>query len=127
QSLKERIEVSPYPYVAACTQELSGLISTDHEEAAGLLLAAAEAFAAIENGLDRARCLRLAGEALLRAGRTSVEVISTLRNARELAETAGARAELNRVEAAMRALGARPRAGRPQGRKLEGGLSPREA
>jgi len=55
------------------------------------------------------------------------EAVRRLAEARELAFEAGATAEVNRIEARMRELGARPRAGRPKGpRRPEGSLSARE-
>jgi DNA-binding NarL/FixJ family response regulator len=120
------LEGSPYPYLLASVIELRAMLETDVRVASELFTSAAQDFERVANALDQARCLRLAAESLRELGEKE-HALDRLRRALELASNSGARAEQNRVESVMRALGARPRAGRPRGRKPEKGLSPREA
>lgn len=123
--------VDRYPYLRSHIMELNGLVafsSGDLEAARGFLVKAQESFLSCSNQSDRARCLREAAECLVADTRTGArdEAIDALKEARALSESSGASAEKNRVEALLRQLGVRARAGRP--RKTEKGtLSPREA
>lgn len=116
------------PYFGAMALELEARLvhlRNDAPRAIETARAAAETFGSCSNVVDRARCLRLAGELL---GPTSKdEAIEALRSARDLAMEAGSHLEIARTEAAQRALGVRPRAGRPKkGAEGAGGLSTRE-
>jgi len=122
--LSERLTTAPYPFLVASSLELQGLTRDGARDQ--MFLDAANAFDELGNLLDQARCLRQAAGAL-KAIDDRGKAIDLLRRARKLAEESGGRAELNRTEAEMRALGVRPRAGRPKGKRVEGGLSPREA
>jgi DNA-binding CsgD family transcriptional regulator len=120
-----------YPYLRSHVCELKGLLHRakgDYQPAHDWLDAAEQSFLTCFNKSDRARCQRQAAEVLLAGfpqdGRD--EAVARLREARSLSEASGASAEKNRIDALLRPLGVRPRAGRP--RKTEKGeLSPREA
>ncbi|MGZ4190213.1 MAG: AAA family ATPase [Actinomycetota bacterium] len=118
-----------YPLHAAGVAETRGLLDVvrdDHVRARKHFELGTTLYREAENGSDRARCTRLWAAALLRAGERD-EAAARLSEARELAAEAGATVELNKIEARMRELGARPRAGRPRGpRRPEGSLSARE-
>ena len=118
-----------YPLHAAGVAEARGLLAVergDMARAGKLFELATTLYLDAENLSDRARCTRLWSAALLATGERE-ESASRLAEAREFAVEAGAIAEANRIESAMRFLGARPRAGRPKGPKRpEGSLSARE-
>ena len=116
------------PLHQATMLELRGLMSRAHNPSGAqrFFEDAASMLEACGNVSDRARCLRLAGEAALamNAGPAAGE---WLRTARQLATSVGADAEANRTESLMRSIGLRPRAGRPKGSgRKRGTLSPRE-
>lgn len=142
QALDEASEVvkeledlgSEYPYHRAIASEVSGLVqlrSGNFDASEVAFRSAAAEFARIANQSDRARCERLWTEALLKVDPSSQpQVVEILRGARRGAEDAGALWEQNRIEAGLRSLGVRPRAGRPRKSQTSGelgGLSPREA
>lgn len=109
----------------AAIQELRGMIAMtrgDRAESAARLAAAAEAYALYPNAVDRARCLRVL--ASLQSDKD--QAIAHLKDARTLSIEAGSTLEVARTEAALRALGVRPRAGRPKKGSTPTGLSPRE-
>jgi DNA-binding CsgD family transcriptional regulator len=118
-----------YPLHSAGVAEVRGLIATanaDIETARKMFELATSLYGEAENLADRARATRLWAAALIRQGEKD-EAIRRLAEGRELAVEGGALAEANRIEARMRELGARPRAGRPRGpRRPEGSLSARE-
>jgi DNA-binding CsgD family transcriptional regulator len=118
-----------YPLHAAGVAEARGLLAIergDMPRAGKLFELATTLYLDAENLSDRARCTRLWSSALLASGERE-EAASRLAEAREFAVEAGAIAEANRIESAMRLLGARPRAGRPKGpKRAEGSLSARE-
>jgi DNA-binding NarL/FixJ family response regulator len=120
---------APYPYLLATAIELRGLLSAavDPENAAQLFEEAARGFGDLANSLDQARCLLLAAKSMASDGDSKTTAIALLRKARELADSSESRDQQNRIEALMRTLGVRPRAGRPRGKTVEGALSPREA
>ena len=131
--LQSVLVLHPYPYMKAMHTELLGLVERRRghfDEAHNFFANAADGFSACANASDQARCLRQSVEAEI-DGKQDVNEASavTLRMARQLCEQAGSIPEMNRVEAVMRTIGLRPRAGR---RKRSaglavGGLSPREA
>lgn len=124
-----------YPYLAAISREVDGVLALASgrvSEAEFFLNDAVERFAASGNSLDRARSMRLLSEARLRVGDSSntQPVIGRLREAREIAAECGAAVELNRIDAVLRSVGVRPRAGRPRRKAGSAGdseLSPRES
>jgi DNA-binding CsgD family transcriptional regulator len=122
--------VERYPYLHAHLLELRGMASSikgDHEAASGFFEEAAEVFGSCANESDRARCERQAAEAFLQSDKNDRErALDHLRRGLALAENAGATAEKNHIEAALRELGVRPRAGRPR-RTDKTSLTPREA
>jgi DNA-binding NarL/FixJ family response regulator len=123
--VEDLLHAAPYPYLRSCTLELRGVIDAAGN-GAQQLLEAADAFSVVLNFSDRARCLRIAGERLTQGGLAD-EAIAQLRSARDLAESSGARTELNRIDSLLRGLGIRPRVGRPRRSKDDKSLSPREA
>jgi DNA-binding CsgD family transcriptional regulator/predicted negative regulator of RcsB-dependent stress response len=118
-----------YPLHAAGVAEVRGLLQLECGEipkAVKQFELGTKLYGDAENLSDRARCTRLWATVLIATGERG-DAGARLAEARELAIEAGAVAEVNRIEAGMRALGARPRAGRPKGPKRpEGSLSARE-
>jgi DNA-binding CsgD family transcriptional regulator len=118
-----------YPLHGAGVAEIRGLIATargDTEGARKMFEHATALYGEAENLSDRARATRLWAAALVAQGEKD-EATRRLGEARELAVEGGALAEANRIEARMRELGVRPRAGRPRGpRRPDGSLSARE-
>lgn len=114
------------PYFAGLAFEIEGLLAGGGKgRAEDLFLEAASAFESCANVVDRARAVRLAGEAAAPEARE--RAVEHLRQARELAFRAGSQAEVGRAESALRALGIRPRAGRPRKtHEPAGALSTRE-
>jgi DNA-binding CsgD family transcriptional regulator len=131
--LEELLAGHPYPYLKGLANELRGLTlakAEDFELAFELLSEASDLFETCSNSLDRARCLRLAADVRTKfTGDSADEAVQLLREGRRIAESVGAIVELNRIDAALRSLGVRPRAGRPRGRPPTNAreLSPREA
>ena len=123
--------IDRYPYLRSHVSELNGHIRRlegDLESAHASFVSAVESFDDCLNESDKARCQRQAAEAVtagsLERGRE--EAVERLRDARLLSEHSGAIAERNRIEAELRKLGVRSRAGRPR-RSDQSALSPREA
>jgi len=124
------VPVGQYPVASAGLIEVRGLVADAQGDRAGALAGFEQAATILErigNQSDRARCLRLAASALAALGERE-GAVAALRGARELALGCGATAEVNRADGALRALGVRPRAGRPKGssKRGEGGLTARE-
>ncbi|HEX9697706.1 MAG TPA: AAA family ATPase [Actinomycetota bacterium] len=113
----------PSPYYRAWRCQIAGALG-EGERAATDYAGAAEIFGGMGNLVDRARAMRLAAEA---AGRGE-EAVADLKHARDLASEGGSHLETSRIEAALRARGVRPRAGRPKKSESagRGGLSARE-
>ncbi|MBI4729250.1 MAG: AAA family ATPase [Acidobacteria bacterium] len=130
RDLEEELERYPTGYERGMALELRGLLSRewgDLDPSEGFFRQAAAEFESLGNLADRARCLRLAAQAMTARGGNREETLTMLRAARELAIEAGSTLETARSEAEMRALGARPRAGRPRkGSESPRGLSVRE-
>ena len=125
--LEQLLDSFPYPFLRAAAIEVHALTTTDAGDGS-LFLEAANHYQLIANDLDRARCLRLAADSLVTHSTSErARAIDLLRQALQLADSIGARREQNQIEAQMRSLGARPRVGRPRGKRVEGVLSPREA
>ena len=126
---EEYLQLHRYPLHAAGVAEARGLLAVERGDMAEALTQferAAALYHEAENLSDRARCTRLWSSALLATGDRG-GAASRLAEARELAVESGAVAEANRIESAMRMLGARPRSGRPKGpKRAEGSLSARE-
>jgi DNA-binding CsgD family transcriptional regulator len=110
---------SIYPWHRATLLEIRASLEASAEGFAE----AAAVFERAENASDRARCLRRQAE-LLEDRSQAVEVLKT---AASLAREVGAVSEANHAESALRALGVRPRAGRPKGSGIKkGSVSARE-
>lgn len=126
----EDSRIGHYPLRLAAALELRGLMEASRnelEQASSLLRRATELLGEAANGSDRARCLRLLAKVDVAAGGDREAAIRTLRDARDIAIGAGALVQVNLTEAALRALGVRPRAGRPKGSGTpQGMLSARE-
>jgi DNA-binding NarL/FixJ family response regulator len=120
-----------YPYLRAHVHELRGLAAAakdDSQIASREFETAVNLLERCANASDRARCLRRAAEALLRTDTEEARkrAVQYLRQGLTLTESAGSIAEKNRIESSLRALGIRPRAGRPR-RTDPSALTPREA
>ena len=137
ERLAELSERHPYPYIRALSCEIRGVLAArrdNSEDAEAFLEQAIREFGSCSNSSDRARCMRLLAETRMRlvpsASDPNQNLIEHLRAAREIAKGCGAFAEANRIEAALRTMGVRPRAGRPR-RDPTGSsnlrLSPRES
>lgn len=121
-----------FPYLQACTSELRGLwrlSKGDGKTAFGHFNDASTLFRSCSNMADYVRCTRLTAERLIEFGSDGKsEAIEQLRRVRTLSQEEGLRLEQNRVEALMRGVGVRTRAGRPRkSAEEDGALSPREA
>ncbi|HVL33196.1 MAG TPA: LuxR C-terminal-related transcriptional regulator, partial [Actinomycetota bacterium] len=127
---RELLAAQPMALHAATAEELRGLLAAArgaNDDALSCLDAAARQFELTGNLLDQARALRCAAASGVAAGADRDGVAERLRRARSLAVDAGAASEMHRIESEMRALGLRPRAGRPKGpRRAPGTLSARE-
>jgi len=114
-----------YPFRWAAALELRGLIDVGlgrQEEALIKFMDASSILEQVENGCDRARCLRLAAELT-----NPDDAKNLLLVARRVAAESAASGEQNRIERSLRSRGMRPRAGRPRGSGVGAGdISPRE-
>lgn len=122
--LDEILTSYPSPYYRAWRHEIAGMADQEGGGAAARFGDAAALFASFGNLVDHARAVRLAADA---AGRGD-EAAGDLKAARDRALEAGSQLEASRLEAALRARGVRPRAGRPKKTDAAGpgGLSSRE-
>lgn len=127
------LKTYPYPYLTAVLAELQSTVAAargDEGVARKHLSDAVRVFESCANASDRARCIRLLAETSVRGAKLAEsQTIALLKEARDLALGSGSAVELNHIEASLRSLGVRPRAGRPRGAvgtKI-GGLSAREA
>ncbi|MBI4729327.1 MAG: hypothetical protein HY775_07455, partial [Acidobacteria bacterium] len=130
EDLEEELARYPVPYDRGMALELRGLLCEargDLESAERFFRRAVLEFESVGNLVDRARCSRLTAQVMTARGGSREETLAMLRSARELAIEGGSALETARSEAALRALGARPRAGRPRkGSESPRGLSARE-
>jgi DNA-binding CsgD family transcriptional regulator/tetratricopeptide (TPR) repeat protein len=114
-SIELSADLTSYPWQRALTQELRALCIGDHAKAVELLDDADLNLEAVGNCSDRARILREAAELAVEVGESKTHVARRFVRARSLAVDAGLVTERNRIEAAMRSQGMRPRAGRAKG------------
>lgn len=114
----------PSPFFRAWRLAIGATIAAGPAEAVNGYRDAAQAFAAFGNQADHARFVRLAVE----ASGAGAEAADELKRARAVATESGSHVEASRIEAALRARGIRPRAGRPKKSESQGadGLSARE-
>lgn len=125
-----------HPWATAAAQRSRGAVLLGNgqiEEALEALSHAQAGFAAIAHPFDRARTLLLVGEALRRAGKRR-QGVEHLEGAQGIFEQLGAPLWLERVEAAIRHAGGRPRsdgqlttAEARVARLVAGGLTNKEA
>ena len=128
--LRALLEVHSYPYLIALSHELEAIISMANGspgDSVDSLRKAIVGFESCDNLGDLARSERLLAQALIQLAppNEQPEVRSRMKQARALAETAGAQLELSRIDGLARELGLRLRSGRI--RKADSTqLSPRE-
>lgn len=114
-------------HVAAAAQEVRGMIllaQGNRSAASERFASAAQIWGDYPNRVDAARVMRLLAGTFEESAKT--EKIEMLKQAAELAQEAGSSFEVGRIESDLRALGVRPRAGRPRKKAGDLSLSARE-
>ena len=120
----EDSEMQGYPIRLGIGLELRGAardLLGDREGAMRDLRSAVDLLSSAENVSDLVRCRRVLAEQRMTAGERAESLLDGLTEARKAALDVGADKEANRIEAVMRSLGARPRAGRPKGSGVKRG------